>query len=462
MKLSEVLTKLYKIYTNLKFAFIEIDRIIFGNKVIINNNALADGHPLISVVIPCFNYGKYIRDALESVSSQTFGNYEIIIVDGGSTDQETVAELKSISMPKTSVYFREGRHMVGDNRNFAIEKAMGKYICCLDADDKLSPTYLEKALFFAETYNYDIVYPWVQCTENMSHVWAPNETSFYWCAKGATIPTVALFKREAWARVGGYRDWGFGKEHVPEDWDFWTRMLGHSFRAKVLPEPLMLYRVHGEGLTAQNRMNLRNQRKKIASSNRDLFSRSYKILRKNQRRANYLVNNRFVNLMCDNREKTNVLLALPFMITGGADEVLLRILDHLSQKNFAFSCITTLPTDANIAGDNSPRYEKITREIYHLHRFILNKQEKKDFIFYLIETRPINIIFIVGCSFIYQMIPEIKKLYPHVKIIDQLFNPFGHILNNRRFSKQIALNIVANEGIEKILVNRFSEKKRKS
>lgn len=452
---------LKNIYRNYKKILAKTENKLFGTDIFFDNDKWPEGKPLVSVIIPCFNYGKYIDDALESLFVQTFNNYEIIVVDGGSNEQETIKKLKSISLPRVTVYFREGRHLVGDNRNFGIARAQGKFICCLDADDKLCSTYLEKALFYAETYNFDIVYPWVQSFGNRDEVWAPWATDFSSCLKGANLSTVALFKREAWERVGGFRDWGLGKEHVPEDWDFWTRLLGHGFRAKMLPEPLMLYRVHGEGLTAQNRMNLRNQREKIVSSNRELFSRDYKILRRQQRRVEYLVNNPFINLMGENREKTNVLLTLPFMVTGGADEVLLRILGHLSRKNFAFSCITTLPTDAKISGDNSPRYEKITPEIYHLHKFLHEKRETRDFIFYLIETKRIDIIFIVGCSFVYQMIPEIKNRYPHVKIVDQLFNPFGHIINNRRFAKSIDLNIVANDGIEKILVNRLREKKEK-
>lgn len=452
---------IHKIYRKLIKSILYIDKILFGKDIAVNTYEWPHEKPFISVIIPCFNYGRYINETIESVLLQTYDNLEIIIVDGGSTDRETITTLQSITHSKVKVFFREGLHLAGDNRNFGIAHALGKYICCLDADDKLHATYLEKSVFYAESGNLSIVYPWVQCFEEKEDIWAPGEPDLYSCAMGATIPTIALFRKNDWELVGGFRDWGIGKEHVPEDWDFWTRMLGHGCQIKVLPEPLMFYRVHGEGLTAQNRMSLSNQRDKLISANRKLFSRSNRALIRKRRRERYIVNNPFVNLLKKDTGKVNVLLALPFMVTGGADEVLLRILGHLSQKNFAFSCITTLPTDAKFSGDNSPRYEQITREVYHLHKFIPGKQEKKDFIFYLIETKLIDIIFIVGCSFMYQMSTEIKAKYPHVKIVDQLFNPFGHIINNRRYAKQIDLNIVANEGIEKILISKFREKKEK-
>ena len=119
---------------------------------------LTQDQPLVSVIIHCFNYGNYIIDAVESILAQTLKNVEIIVVEGGSTDVATVETVRGILRPRTTVLFREGRHLVGDNRNYGIAKAKGRYICCLDADDTLDPTYLEKAVFHLETYGYDIVF----------------------------------------------------------------------------------------------------------------------------------------------------------------------------------------------------------------------------------------------------------------------------------------------------------------
>src|SRR5665647_2450934 len=99
-----------------------------------------------------------IRDrAVDSVLHQTLMDLEVIIVDGGSSDQSTVVVLRSLERPRTRVLFRGSRHLVGDNRNFGIAEARGRYICCLDADDTLEPTYLEKAVFLLEMYGYDVV-----------------------------------------------------------------------------------------------------------------------------------------------------------------------------------------------------------------------------------------------------------------------------------------------------------------
>lgn len=412
--------------------------------------------PLVTVIIPCFNYGQYVEDAIDSVLAQTFTNFEIIVVDGGSTDESTIAKLKALNKSKTTIHYREGRHLVGDNRNFGIEKALGKYICCLDADDMLKPTYLEKALFIAETYHYDVVYPSVQCFGQTSKVWHVNQVDFLSCAEGDNISTVALFRKDVWRAVGGYKDWGLKEEYVFEDWEFWVRVLGNGFRVKRLIEPLMLYRVHGQGLTATNQKSIGEQKEIIRQENLSLFRSEN--LRKVERQASisYNVKKPFANLYSGCDEKTGILFALPFMTIGGADVILLQIAQELKDSGFALSCITTIPLQKN-SGDSSSRYEKITGEIYHLHEFLEDKVEWERFVFYLIETKQIRVIFIVGCEVIYHLLPAIKKRYPGIKVIDQLFNEVVHVANNRLYSHHIDYHIVANTLVHDELIEKYHE-----
>lgn len=422
----------------------------------VRNSRWPEDRPLLSVVIPCFNYGGYIDEAIDSVLAQTFLNLEIIVVEGGSTDDSTVRKLRALNRPRTTVYFREGPRLVGDNRNFGIEKARGKYICCLDADDKLRPTYIEKALFLAENFNCDIVYPSVQCFEESDIVWNADNASFPRIAEGNMISTVAVFRKDAWQKAGGYRDWGLGKDHLPEDWEFWTRLLGLGFRARRLPEPLMLYRVHGSGLTAGISKSIEEQVETIKEANRGLFKE--RNLKRLERLNNirYSVRDPYVNLTRPDNSDKKILFALPFMIMGGADTVLLQIAQYLTLNGFQISCVTTLPVPEQW-GDNTPRYEKITGEIYHLHKFLESTEQWKDFIFYLMETRRIDVVFIVGCEYMYRLLPEIKQRFPHVRVVDQLFNEHGHIKNNRQFSDFIDCNIVANSTVRDVLINKYKE-----
>src|SRR5215471_18656606 len=101
--------------------------------------------PRVSVVVTCFNLGRYLDEAVGSVLAQTFQDFEILIVDDGSTDEDTRRLLSGYRRPKTRVVRIENRGLPGA-RNEGIRRTSGPYVCCLDADDRLEHTYLEKAV----------------------------------------------------------------------------------------------------------------------------------------------------------------------------------------------------------------------------------------------------------------------------------------------------------------------------
>ena len=427
--------------------------------------------PLVSVIIPCFNYGQYVEEAINSVLNQTFQDFEIIVVDGGSTDNSTVTTLKSLHKPKTTIYYREGRHLVGDNRNFGIEKAQGKYICCLDADDKIKPTYLEKALFLLEAYAYDIVSTSVQCFGNSIETWnILAHPTLEEIVKGNQVSTVAVFSQQMWEKANGYHDCGIGKDYIPEDWDLWVRMMALGARVINISEPLMLYRIHGRHISLSKHpesLRIKDQAKAIASFNQKyLTHQAYKSSGNNNQTSCQVINSS-INLtqsylaQTKEKNKIKILFALPFVITGGADTILLQIAKYLSENNFDISVMTTIKTDPNKFGDNTPRYQEITQEIYHLYNFLESQEKWKDFVYYYLESRQIDILFIVGSAYFYDLLPGIKKDFPNIKIVDQLYNEFGHIENNRRYANYIDMNIVENELVENCLVVQHNEKRSK-
>lgn len=96
--------------------------------------------PLISIIVPAWNAEKYIHDCIESVIKQTYRNWELIIVNDGSTDS-TETMIAAFNDPRIK-YFRQERLGVSAARNKGLEMATGDFICTLDADDQLTPTSL--------------------------------------------------------------------------------------------------------------------------------------------------------------------------------------------------------------------------------------------------------------------------------------------------------------------------------
>lgn len=154
--------------------------------------------PLLSVVIPCYNYGQYLPDALESVFNQTFQDWEAIVVDDGSTDPETVKLLSGLERnPRLYVHHQENQGL-STSRNHGIQLARGKYVCCLDADDTLEPTYFEKALSVLESRpETGFVYSWARMFSERGWSWQPGNFNFGALISRGEIYDNGLVKKSA-------------------------------------------------------------------------------------------------------------------------------------------------------------------------------------------------------------------------------------------------------------------------
>ena len=101
--------------------------------------------PLISIVIPCYNSGIYITEAVTSVKESSFTNYEIIIVDDGSSDLHTLSVLRQLEHQKCKLIVQANGGPAAA-RNSGVRVAKGEYLFFLDSDNKIHPEYLEKSV----------------------------------------------------------------------------------------------------------------------------------------------------------------------------------------------------------------------------------------------------------------------------------------------------------------------------
>jgi len=200
----------------------------------------APATPLISVVIPCYNHGMYVGEAIESVLAQTVQNFEILVVDDGSTDEATRKLLASAAWPRTQVFRTENRGLAAA-RNFLIERSRGQFLCALDADDKLHPQYLEKTLGQLER---DPALTFVSTRLQMFG----DEDRLFPADTRCDLPTLladcpvfsaALVRRAAVDAVGGYDE---AMLQGDEDWDLWISLLEAGGHGVILPDVLFYYR----------------------------------------------------------------------------------------------------------------------------------------------------------------------------------------------------------------------------
>lgn len=196
--------------------------------------------PKVSVIIPCYNLGVFLDEAIASVWEQTFADYEIIVVDDGSDDLLTQAKLAELKTSGIQI-IKTDNQGVSAARNCGIVEAHGEYILPLDADDRIAASYLQQAVEVLDTRkDVGIVYCEAYLFGALNGPWEIPEFSLIHQLLDNVIFSAALFRREDWEKVGGYDEKMYSGW---EDWDYWLRLLKMGVQVVRLPEPLFYYRI---------------------------------------------------------------------------------------------------------------------------------------------------------------------------------------------------------------------------
>lgn len=212
-------------------------------------------NPKISVIIPSYNHAQFVGEAINSVLQQTFQDFEILIIDDGSSDN-SVAIIQTIDDPRIKFLVNEENHGAVYTTNKMIELASGDYMALLNSDDMWEPAKLEKQIrFLEENKNYGAVFTQAKIIqedgtllEDRSHHYGSifkqvNKTRFEWLyyffdAGNALCHPSILIRKEVYHGVGLYNPL---MASLP-DFDMWVRVC-LQFEIYVLPEKLVRFRI---------------------------------------------------------------------------------------------------------------------------------------------------------------------------------------------------------------------------
>ena len=202
--------------------------------------------PKVSVIIPCYNAGEWIDEAVDSILAQTYKDYEIIIVNDGSSDPLTQEKLRSYESSSIQVIHQKNKGLAGA-RNTGIRSARGEYILPLDADDMFAPTYLEKSVSIMERNpSIGVVTCWVKkFGEQKGTIQYPKKVNQWSILISTHTIGTSLFRKACWEEVSGYDEQAPGAE----DWEFWIRVLAKGWQRYAIQEPLFRYRIRLESLS---------------------------------------------------------------------------------------------------------------------------------------------------------------------------------------------------------------------
>lgn len=209
--------------------------------------------PKVTVFIPAYNREKYIGDAIESVLAQTFTNFEILLIDDGSTDG-TLGIMRSYSDPRLRIITNEQNLGIPRTRNKGIENARGEYTAMLDSDDRAYPSRLEKQVAFLDrNLDFAQVGSWCRMMDEQGR--ALNKTK-----RQPILPDdvdvqllfrCSLSNRSIMGRTTLLREFGYRNDFPRcQDYDLHVK-LAKKYKLGNLPECLVYGRIHAEQITEQ-------------------------------------------------------------------------------------------------------------------------------------------------------------------------------------------------------------------
>lgn len=210
--------------------------------------------PDISVIMSVYNGEEYLREAVESVINQTYKNWELIIINDCSTDftPEILSDLASKD-DRIKVYTNEVNLKLPSSLNKAISLCSGKYIARMDADDICLPERLEKQYKFMEE-NSDVSLSSCRFMTVKKGVYASGGAGGRCdsnALKAMLLVSNPILHPGVFARQEVMKELGYDTTLTcTEDLELWTRMAANNYKLRILPECLMIYRLHDKQITS--------------------------------------------------------------------------------------------------------------------------------------------------------------------------------------------------------------------
>lgn len=195
----------------------------------------------VSVIIPCYNQGEFVLEAIASVESCQENLYEILIVNDGSTSPVTQKVLSYLKEKGYQVIDQSNQGLAAA-RNTGIKKARGRYILPLDADNKIKPAYITEAVAILDEHpEVGVVYGNVELFGEKTGIVEVPEFDINRLVAGNYIDACAVFRRTVWQDCGGY-DSNIPQKLGYEDWDFWLGVAEKGWQFYHVYEVMYEYR----------------------------------------------------------------------------------------------------------------------------------------------------------------------------------------------------------------------------
>ena len=414
--------------------------------------------PLISIIMPFYNDKEHIEQTINSLLNQTFPAFEILIIDDGSNDKESVEKLKEIQKldSRIKVHHKEnGGAAVA--RDYGVSKTAktSKYIVFCDSDDLLNKTYLETAFWTLETnqkaswaYTDSIGFEGTEYTWNK---WFDSNKM----KKENDLVITSMIKKDDFNEVEGFN---INEKNVYEDWNLWLKLIAKGHFPVHMNYYGCWYRRKAE--SELNRARENNERAM------EIINATAKTIKGDIKAKQYPLFNYDWDIIKDEvksipsvkrseNNKINLLMIIPWMVMGGADQFNFDLISRLDKSKYDITIISTEPA-VNTYRQAFEDYATV----YDLSTF-LDQKYWVAFINYIIEKNNINIILNTNSEFGYGMLPYLKAKHQNIPIIDYVHmeewynRNGGYSRDSSGVASVLDKTLVCNENSRKILIDHF-------
>jgi glycosyltransferase involved in cell wall biosynthesis len=200
--------------------------------------------PAVSVIVPCFNGGRFLDALMASLALQTFRDFEIIIVDDGSTEADTLRKLAALE-DRARVIHQDNRGLAGA-RNSGIRAARADVVFPLDCDDSIEPPFLAEAVALMQLAAPDVavVFSHMRLMGAAKGLLARHFNKFDLLFTN-TMPSGLLLRKASWQAIGGYDE---SMRDGYEDWEFHLRLAQAGYRGIEIAKPYYVYAIGTDGM----------------------------------------------------------------------------------------------------------------------------------------------------------------------------------------------------------------------
>lgn len=249
-----------------------------------------------SIITPCYNHGKYLPDMLKHLKPISGIDYEIIIVNDGSTDHTTNTILSNLKLDYSEIkliVISQENGGPAKARNTAIQASSGKYILPIDSDNWIDLEYIVQSKKILDgNSDVGIVYAKpIFVGENIPahRQWKTIDFSVEALCEMNFIDNCAVFRKEVWEKNNGY-----DVNTAWEDWDFWLSACGNGFKFYFIDEYLFYYRVLSNSVNEQDQIRAENSivylKKKHVFLMFNVFEKKYDNLKRDIEKKNVILN----------------------------------------------------------------------------------------------------------------------------------------------------------------------------